>query len=65
MDDEPPTGGISAFDCDILRSAFRASVHETGLAEDLWPEHAAQLVHDFTGDDEEIDPELLAWITQK
>ena len=55
---------ISAFDCDIIRSAFTKSVIEESIPEDRWREHAILLIRDFTGSDA-IDPVLLEWITRK
>ena len=55
---------VSALDCDIIRSAFKKSVIEENIPEDRWREHAALLIRDFTGCDD-IEPELLEWITRK
>ena len=55
---------VSAFDREILRSAFHKSVHEDGIPEARWREHAAQLVRDFTGA-KAVDPDLLEWIVRK
>lgn len=57
---------VSSLDCDIVRSAFRKSVIEENIPKDRWREHAALLIRDFTGSDiDDIDPELLEWITRK
>ncbi|WP_167480771.1 hypothetical protein [Mesorhizobium waimense] len=47
---------VSAFDCDILRTAF--------IPEDQWRTLAASLIRDLTGH-EDIDPDMLDWITRK
>jgi hypothetical protein len=64
MDNYQSFDAISAFDCDILRNAFRTSVIENKIAEDQWQGYAALLVYDFTGN-EDVDPALLAWIVGK
>ena len=55
---------ISAFDCDIIRSAFIKSVIEESIPEDRWREHAALLIRDFTGS-ADIDPDFLEWLVRK
>lgn len=55
---------VSAFDCDVLRSAFKKSVIEENIPEDRWREHALLLVRAFTGRDD-IDPQCLEWIVRK
>jgi len=55
---------VSAFDCDVLRSAFKKSVFEDGIPEDQWREYAAQMVRDFTGN-ETVDPDLVEWIVRR
>ncbi|UVC13514.1 hypothetical protein [Mesorhizobium onobrychidis] len=55
---------ISAFDGDVLRSAFKKSVIEERIPEDRWPAIASHLVRDLTGY-EHVAPELLAWIMRK
>ncbi|MFK0693226.1 hypothetical protein ACFX5Q_34675 [Mesorhizobium sp. IMUNJ 23033] len=55
---------VSAFDCDILREAFRKSVVEDHIPDDQWRDHAALLVRAWTGS-EVIDPDLLDWIVRK
>jgi hypothetical protein len=55
---------VSAFDCDILRSAFRKSVIEGNIPEDEWRAIAELLISDFTGSDD-IDSDLLEWIVRK
>lgn len=52
---------ISAFDCDILRGAFRSSVIEEKIPQDRWRDHALLLVRDLTGR-EDVEPQLLDWI---
>jgi hypothetical protein len=55
---------VSAFDCDILRSAFRKAVIEEVIPEDRWKEYASQMIRDFTGV-AMVDPDLLEWIVRK
>jgi hypothetical protein len=55
---------ISAFDCDVIRQAFRKSVIEENIPPDQWRDHASALIRAFTGL-EEIDPGMLAWIVLK
>jgi hypothetical protein len=55
---------VTAFDCDIVRSAFMKSVIEDNIPEDQWRDYAAQIVRDFTGHST-VDPELLDWIVRK
>ncbi len=55
---------VSAFDCDILRSAFIKSVTEERIPEDSWRSFAALLIRDLTGADD-VDPDLLEWIVRK
>ncbi|MER8750923.1 hypothetical protein NKH57_16800 [Mesorhizobium sp. M1050] len=57
-------GWVSAFDCDILRSAFIKCVIEENIPEDQWRALAANLISDFT-DSDDIDPKLLEWIVRK
>jgi hypothetical protein len=64
MDNNQSSDAISAFECDILRNAFRTSVIENKIAEDEWQGYAALLVRNFTGN-EDVDPALLAWIVRK
>lgn len=54
---------VSAFDADILRSAFRDLVNETGAPESQWRELATSLAHEFTG--ERIEADLVDWIIRK
>ncbi|WP_044548622.1 hypothetical protein [Mesorhizobium japonicum] len=49
MDQDHEGGHCSAFDFDIIREAFRKSVRELDLAEELWAAHAKSLFQDFTG----------------
>jgi hypothetical protein len=60
---DKPGISVSAFDCDVMRSAFIKSVIEGNIPEDKWREHAALLIRDFTGSDD-IDPDLLEWIVR-
>lgn len=55
---------VSAFDRDVLRSAFKNSVYEDGIPEDQWREYAAQMIRDFTGT-ETVDPDLVEWIVRR
>jgi|EndMetStandDraft_6_1072998.scaffolds.fasta_scaffold174424_2 hypothetical protein len=52
---------VSAFGCDVLRSAFKKSVIEENIPEDQWREYASQMIRDFTGTDM-VDPDLVEWI---
>jgi hypothetical protein len=54
---------VSAFDCDVLRSAFKSSVFEDSIPEDEWREYAAQMIRDFTGI-ETVDTDLVEWIVR-
>ncbi|WP_156913685.1 hypothetical protein [Mesorhizobium sp. WSM3224] len=56
-----PRNSVSAFDCDMLRNAFIKSVIQGKVPEDKWRALAADLISDFT-DNDDIDPELLEWI---
>jgi len=55
---------VSAFDCEILRAAFIKSVVEGNVPEERWRALAASLVRDLT-DREDVEPDLLDWITRK
>lgn len=55
---------ISAFDCDVIRNAFRAWVLEDNIPEDRWRASAAQMIRDFTGLPD-VSPELLDWIVRR
>ncbi|ESW62970.1 hypothetical protein NKH34_26930 [Mesorhizobium sp. M1148] len=55
---------VSAFDCAILRAAFIKSVMEDNVPEKRWRALAASLVRDLT-DHEDVEPDLLGWITRK
>jgi hypothetical protein len=55
---------VSAFDCDILREAFRKLVVEEHIQEDQWRDYAARLIRTWTGSDV-IDPDMLEWIVRK
>lgn len=52
---------ITAFDCEILRGAFRKSVVENRIARREWRLHAEVLARDLT-EVEEIDPDIVTWI---
>ena len=55
---------ISAFDCDIIRSAFIKSVLEQNIPDDQWRAKATLLITEFMGS-ADIEPELLEWIVRK
>ncbi|OWK21498.1 hypothetical protein AJ88_24115 [Mesorhizobium amorphae CCBAU 01583] len=55
---------VSAFDCDILRSAAQRAIIEGEIPESQSREYAAQIIRDLTGDDQ-IDPDMLDWIVRK
>ena len=55
---------MTAFDCDILRSAFRKSVVEKRVAEGDRRLYARLLALELTELDE-IDPDILDWITAR
>lgn len=55
---------VSAFDCDIIREAFRKSVIEENIPEDKWRSVAARLISEFT-DSDDVDSDLLDWILRK
>ena len=63
-EDADPRLFVSAFDADILRSAFQELVRETGVPECQWRELAKTLVHEFTGC-ERVEDCLVDWITSK
>ena len=54
---------VTAYDCDILRSAFKKSVIES-IPKDRWRAHARLLIRDFTGSDD-IDADLLDRIVRR
>jgi hypothetical protein len=55
---------ISAFDCEVLREAFRKSVIEDNIPEDQWRDRALLLVRELTGA-EPTGPAMLDWIMRK
>ena len=55
---------VSAFDCDVIREAFKKFVLEENIPADQWRNHATALIRAFTGL-EEIDSEMLEWIVRK
>ncbi|MER8672980.1 hypothetical protein [Mesorhizobium sp. M0037] len=63
-DADPAPVAVSAFQADILRSAFRAIVKERGVPECQWRDLAEALVHDLT-ECERIEPALVDWIVSK
>ncbi|TJV43508.1 MAG: hypothetical protein E5Y02_10325 [Mesorhizobium sp.] len=62
-DDLAPTR-VSAFDADVLRSAFQNLVRDTGVPECEWRGLAECLAREYVGC-EQIEVGLLDWITQK
>ncbi|WP_246800621.1 hypothetical protein [Mesorhizobium amorphae] len=58
MAEHHPECRVSAFDFDILRSAFKKSVSEERIPEDRWRGHAMTLVRELTGLDD-VDPDVL------
>jgi len=58
------TNLVSAFDCDIIREAFRAWVTKDDIPEDQWRYHAGLLLRTWTGK-EITDPDILDWIVRK
>ena len=56
--------GISAFDSDILRNAFKKSVRECNVPEVEWRALAATMAGDLTGR-KQIEPDVLDWIIRK
>ncbi|MER9371180.1 hypothetical protein [Mesorhizobium sp. M0491] len=63
-DPDPAPASVSAFDADILRSAFRALVRDMSVPECQWRDLAESLVREYVGC-EQIDVGLLDWITHK
>lgn len=61
---DPVPVAVSAFDADILRSAFRNLVRETSVPECEWRHMAESLVREYVGC-ERVDVGLLDWITHK
>jgi hypothetical protein len=61
---DPAPVAVSAFDADILRSAFRNLVRETNVPECEWRHLAESLVREYVGC-ERVDVGLLDWITHK
>lgn len=55
---------VSAFDCDVIREAFKAWVLEEHIPEHKWRDSAAQMVRSMTGR-EGVDPDMLEWIVRK
>jgi hypothetical protein len=55
---------LSAFDCDMLRTAFHKAVIEEEIPEHEWREFARLMINDLTGNSE-VDPDLLDWIICK
>lgn len=63
-DPDPGPVAVSAFDADILRSAFRNLVRETSVPACEWRHLAESLVREYAGC-EQVDAGLLDWITHK
>lgn len=55
---------ISAFECDILRAAFKKSVIEESIPEYRWHSHAMVIVRELL-DHEDIDSDVLDWIVRR
>ena len=55
---------ISAFQCDVVREAFRKLVVEAKIPEDRWRDIAEQMIRDVTGE-LSVDPDLLERIMRK
>jgi hypothetical protein len=64
MAEDHPDLRISAFECEILRTAFKKSVMEESIPEYRWQSHAKLMVCELT-DHEDIDPDVLDWIVRK
>ncbi|MGX8012829.1 hypothetical protein ACVDG8_029625 [Mesorhizobium sp. ORM8.1] len=60
----PQPGALSAFDCDILRSAFIKMVIEKNIPEHKWRAEAELLIRNYT-DCDDIESDLLEWIVRK
>jgi len=56
--------GVTAFDCEILRGAFRKLVVENRITEREWRMHARVLARELTELDE-IDPDIVEWIVRR
>lgn len=54
---------VSAFDCDVIRKAFKAWVIEDHIPEHRWGDSAALMVRSMTGQDE-VDPGMLERIVR-
>lgn len=57
-------GAVSAFEADVLRSAFQGLLRGTGAPESQWRYLARALVHEFVGC-EPIEAGLIDWIIHK
>lgn len=55
---------MTAFECDVLRNAFKKSVIEGNIPEDKWRSHAMHLVSELT-DHEDVDSDALDWLVRK
>ncbi|QND55913.1 MULTISPECIES: hypothetical protein [Mesorhizobium] len=55
---------VTAFDCEILRGAFRKLVVENRITEREWRMHARVLARELTELDE-IDPDIVEWIVRR
>ena len=63
MEDMDPLA-LSAFDIDIVRSAFRSSVAEGLVGESRWSQHVTELFKDLTGR-AHVDDDIIEWIIRK
>lgn len=64
MAQNPSDFGISAFECDVLRNAFKKSVIEENIPQYRWRSHARLLVSELT-DHEHVDSDALDWLVRK
>jgi hypothetical protein len=55
---------LSAFDSQILRDAFKASIAELRLPETGWAEHATAMLRDLT-DNVPLEAGMIEWIIRK
>lgn len=64
MANDHPAARLSAFDCAIIRGAFRRSALEEGMPEKDRRRFALLLAREFT-ELEEIDTDILDWIVAR
>ncbi|MBB6409026.1 hypothetical protein [Mesorhizobium sangaii] len=55
---------MTAFDCEVVRSAFRKSVVERRISEEGRRQYARLLALELT-DLDDIEPDILDWIVRK